>query len=111
MGVGRRGKSRDRRMAAKIIWSTRARLERLEILEYWVKRNKSKTYSRKLFQLFRIGMKKVAEMPTSGIPTENPDIRIKIVRDYLIYYHISASKTIEVLTVWDSRRNPKKFKL
>ena len=56
-------------------------------------------------------MKKAAEMPGSGVPTEDPDIRIKIVRDYLIYYRISTHKTIEVLTIWDSRRNPKKFKL
>ncbi len=56
-------------------------------------------------------MKKVAEMPESGIPTENPDVRFKIIKDYIVYYHISSSKTIEVLTVWDSRRNPRKFKL
>ncbi|MEO6851731.1 MAG: type II toxin-antitoxin system RelE/ParE family toxin [Mucilaginibacter sp.] len=98
-------------MAAKVIWSVRAQRERLEILEYWVNRNKSKTYSRKLYQLFRIGVKKLAEMPKSGISTENPDIRIKIIKDYMIYYHISTSETIEVLTIWDSRRNPKKFKL
>ena len=98
-------------MVAKVIWSVRAQRERFEILEYWVNRNKSKTYSRKLYQLFKIGMKKVAEMPEAGIATENPDIRIKIIKDYMIYYHISVSKTIEVLTIWDSRRNPKKFKL
>jgi toxin YoeB len=98
-------------MAAKVVWSIRAQRERFEILEYWVNRNKSKTYSRKLYQLFRVGMKKVAEMPESGVSTENPGIRIKIVKDYLIYYQISASATIEVLTIWDSRRNPRKFKL
>jgi len=98
-------------MAAKVVWSVRARRERFEILAYWANRNKSKTCSRKLYQLFRIGMKKVAEMPESGIPTENQDVRFKIIKDYLIYYHISASKTIEILTIWDSRRNPKKFKL
>ncbi|MDB5139970.1 MAG: addiction module toxin, RelE/StbE family [Mucilaginibacter sp.] len=54
-----------------------------EILEYWVNRNKSKIYSKRLYQLFRKGMKKVAEMPEAGIPTENPDIIIKIIRDYL----------------------------
>jgi plasmid stabilization system protein ParE len=61
-------------MAAKIIWSIRAQRERLEILEYWYKRNKSKIYSRKLYQLFKIGIKKVAEMPKTGVPTGNPDV-------------------------------------
>ena len=49
-------------MAAKVVWSVRARRERFEILEYWANRNKSKTYSRKLYQLFRAGIKKVAEI-------------------------------------------------
>ena len=81
-------------MAAKVVWSVRAQRERFEILEYWVNRNKSKTYSRKLYQLFRIGLKKVAEMPGSGVPTEDPDIRIKIVRDYLIYYRSAPTKQL-----------------
>jgi len=98
-------------MATKVVWSVRAKRERFDILQYWANHNKSKTHSRKLYQLFRVGMKKVAEMPESGIPTANSDIRIKIIKYYMIYYHISTSKTIELLTVWDSRRNPIKFKL
>ena len=98
-------------MAAKVIWSLRAQRERFEILKYWENRNKSKTYSRKLYQLFEVGMAKVAKMPESGIPTDDPAIRTKIIRDYLIYYHINSPNLIEVLSIWDSRRNPKTFEL
>ncbi|MFI5161741.1 MAG: type II toxin-antitoxin system RelE/ParE family toxin [Sphingobacteriales bacterium] len=97
-------------MAEKIEWSERARKELLEILEYWTNRNKSKTYSIKLNELVLDGVELTAEIPESGIPTKFPNVRIKIVRDYLIYYRIHTA-SIEVLTIWDSRRNPKKFKL
>jgi len=97
-------------MAEKIEWSERARKELLEILEYWSNRNKSKTYSIKLNELVLDGVELTAQMPESGIPTKFSKVRIKVIRDYFIYYRIHTS-SIEVLTIWDTRRNPKKFKL
>ena len=97
-------------MAKKIDWSERARKELFEILKYWTKRNKSKTYSEYLNRLLLESVEIVAELPESGKPTKFHNIRIKIVRDYLVYYRIDV-EYIEVITIWDSRRNPKKFKL
>ena len=97
-------------MAARVVWSARAQRERFEISNIGLTVINPKLQPEALSTI-RIGMKKVAEMPETEIPTENPDVKIKIIKDYLIYYHISAIKTIEVLTIWDSRRNPKKFKL
>jgi len=97
-------------MAKKIDWSERSQKELLEILEYWSNRNKSKTYSAKLNALVLDSVELIAQIPELGIPTKFHDVRIKIVRDYLIYYRINITN-IEILTVWDSRRNPKKFKL
>jgi len=97
-------------MAKKIDWSERARKELFEILKYWTKRNKSKTYSEYLNRLLLESVEIVAELPESGKPTKFNNIRIKIVRDYLVYYRIEV-EYIEVITIWDSRRNPKKFKL
>jgi len=37
-------------------------------------------------------------------------MRIKIVGDYLMYYKIENTY-IEIIAIWDSRRDPKKFKL
>jgi plasmid stabilization system protein ParE len=100
-------------MVEKIEWSERARKELLEILEYWTNRNKSNVFSIKLNELVLEGVELTARAPESGTPTKFPDVRIKIVRDYLIYYRIHRihAAFIEVLTIWDSRRNPKKFKL
>ncbi|MDP9081290.1 MAG: type II toxin-antitoxin system RelE/ParE family toxin [Bacteroidota bacterium] len=97
-------------MAKEIRWSVRADRDRLEILEYWANRNKSTTYSKKLNKLFIDKVELLSEFPDLGKPTNIPFVRIKIVRDYSIYYHIN-SDFIEILTVWDNRRNPQKLKL
>jgi plasmid stabilization system protein ParE len=96
-------------MAKKINWSARAQQERFEILDYWANRNKPKSYSTKLNQLFLDYIELVSKTPELGKPTKYPLVRIKIVRDYLIYYQVN-SDYIEIITIWDSRRNPQKFK-
>ena len=97
-------------MFREVKWSTRAILEWVEILEYWKKRNKSPAYSRKLDKLFKASFAIIVKSPEIGKPTDFPLVRIKIIRDYLIYYRIQP-EYIEILTVWDSRRNPQKFNL
>jgi len=97
-------------MAKKISWTPRALLDRLEILEYWSNRNKSKVYSKKLYELFASNIKLVAKNPELGKTTEFPSVRVIIVTNYLIYYNI-GDNDIEILTIWDTRRDPKKFKL
>jgi len=50
-------------MAKQIIWSLRAQNDRKEILGYWIERNKSNTYSKKLNFLFKEAVKLVAKHP------------------------------------------------
>lgn len=97
-------------MFREIRWSARALKEWVEILEYWTKRNKSNTYSLKLDHLFKSTFVIISQSPEIGRPTDLPLIRIKVIRDYLIYYRIGPEH-IDILAVWDSRRNPQKFKL
>ena len=97
-------------MVKKIRWSARAYKDKLEILNYWINRNKSNTYSIKLDRLFDESIELLAEIPELGKSTDFSTVRIKIIRDYLIYYRI-GSDHIEIAALWDSRRNPKKFKL
>lgn len=91
-------------MARQIIWTVSAQTERREILDYWVKRNKSKTYSIKLNKLIITALKEISKSPFIGRKTEIEDVRVKIVRDYLIFYEISPKK-IFVLSIWDGRRD------
>jgi plasmid stabilization system protein ParE len=97
-------------MLREIVWSRRAIQENLEILEYWINRNKSYTYSTKLDSLLKENINLIASIPEIGKPTDSPSVRVKIGREYLIYYRIKPD-SIEILSIWDSRRNPQKFKL
>ena len=92
-------------MVRQIVWGHLAQKERLQILHYWDKRNKTKAFSRKLNQIFKQDLNLVCKYPYIGKPTNKPNIRIKIVREYLLVYEINTEKII-VLRVWDSRRNP-----
>jgi plasmid stabilization system protein ParE len=97
-------------MSRTIVWSTRAVNEWVEILEYWNNRNKSYTYGLYLDNLFKQKFALIVKSPELGRATDFPLVRIKIVRDYKIYYRIQR-EAIEILAIWDTRRNPKKFKL
>ena len=91
-------------MARQIIWTNSAQSERREILEYWIKRNKSKIFSRKLNKLIETALREISKNPLIGRKTDILNVRVKIVRDYLIFYEISP-KTIFVLSLWDGRRD------
>ncbi len=75
-------------MAKRIIYSQTARQDRKLILKYWNDTNKSTNYSKKLFQLFKEAVLLILKYPLLVKPTQNENIRIKIVRDYLIVYEI-----------------------
>ena len=94
----------------EIIWSIRAKNDRIKILEFWIDHNKSVLYSRKLNNLFKEAAKFISEYPTVGKLTDDRNVRIKIVRDYLMFYEIHKSAVV-ILTIFDSRRNPEKLKL
>ena len=91
----------------KVIWTVKANKERKEILEYWIVRNKSKTFSIKLNKLILYNVGLLADHPTIGRKTDIEKVRVKIVRDYLTFYEFSSSELI-ILSVWDGRRENKK---
>jgi addiction module RelE/StbE family toxin len=90
----------------KIVWTISANEERKEILEYWIQRNKSARFSKKLNQLILHVLEVIRENPTIGRLTNIKNVRVILIRDYLLMYEFSESELI-VLTIWDSRRNKK----
>jgi len=95
----------------KINWTEKANLERKEILQYWINRNKSKRYSIKLNKLFVETLKKTAENPMIGRKTDfDENIRVKIVRDYLLFYKFD-DKQLKVLSIWDGNRDDNKLEV
>ena len=55
-------------------------------------------------------MKQVAESPTIGRKTEFENVRVRIVRDYLLFYRYDQ-KQVKVLTVWDGNREEKTLEI
>ncbi|MFN6946871.1 MAG: type II toxin-antitoxin system RelE/ParE family toxin [Cytophagaceae bacterium] len=96
-------------MAKQIIWSLRADKDRIKNFEYWNSRNKSSTFSKKLNSLFNKAVELLANHYSIGKPTEIQNVKIKVVRDYLIIYEDTPELLI-ILTIWDSRRNPEQLK-
>jgi plasmid stabilization system protein ParE len=90
-------------MAKQIIWSLRAHQDRKEILQYWRLKNQSATYSKKLNELFKKAVEIFVKHPQIGRKTDIKNIRVKLVRDYLII--------LLILTIWDNRRNPEELKI
>lgn len=95
-------------MARRIVWVLQAQNDRKDILAYWQDKNKSANYSKKLDKLFRDALKLTAKYPFIEKPTNQKNIRIKIVRSYFLIYEIRTEEII-VLRIWDSRQNPKKI--
>jgi addiction module RelE/StbE family toxin len=95
-------------MARKIVWSRKSHEDKKDIFLYWNSRNKSYLYSKKLNRLFKEAVEFIAEHPLVGKKTNIENVRIKIVRDFLIIYEYSETQ-INVLRVWSSRQDPNKI--
>ena len=89
----------------KIVWSNRAKIKLFEILEYYTERNKSTTYSKKLYKKFSKELLALKKHPEIGIKTDFESVRGLIVEEYILYYEIYP-EIIVVHTVWDCRQNP-----
>jgi toxin YoeB len=97
-------------MVKRVIWSPRAQTERKEILDFWFKRNKSKTYSRKLNRLFKEAINLIIDYPEIGNRADLENVRAKIIRDYIMFYEINDDELF-ILSIWDTRQNPENLKL
>jgi len=89
----------------KIIWSRRATIKLYSILEFYILRNKSKTYSTKLYTKINKEIRLLNNNPDLGIKTTDETIRGLIVEYYIIYYQVTENEII-IHSIWDSRQNP-----
>lgn len=92
-------------MAKRIVWTRKACLDIIAILEYWQRRNKSNTYSKKLNKLFVQSVLIISKYPEIGKRTDIENVRVKIIKEYLVFYEIIGQEII-VLTIIDGRRDP-----
>ena len=89
----------------KIDWSIEAKLDLIDILDYYIKLNKSKTYSIKLNAKINMSIKLLSKNPFIGVSTDYDSVRALITGDYQIIYEI-FDQLILVIMIWDCRRDP-----
>jgi plasmid stabilization system protein ParE len=98
----------------RIVWSKNALRDIKEIFEYWNRTNGNKDYSRKLNKEFSSLVDLLMLFPRIGRTVENYDIRFLCKYEYIIFYKTKGSikkPDIEIIQVWDSRRDPLELKL
>jgi len=97
-------------MVRKVVWTKTAQQNRKEIYTYWNNKNKSTNYSNLLNNAINRTLKLLTEYPRLGKSTKIKNVRVKILKDYLIIYEFNT-KEIIVLSIWDTRQNPNKLNL
>ncbi len=97
-------------MAKEVEWTLTSIQDRFDIYRFWLNNNQSDTYSEKLELLFNEAAKLISEFPDIGIETDTPNVRIKIIKSYKLFY-LNTDNSIQILRVWDSRQNPADLKL
>ncbi len=75
-------------MAHQVKWTPEAKSDLLDILEFWIEHNSSKTYSIYLNSLIKKQLKIIAHRPKIGKLSDFENVRKWIVRYYSIYYII-----------------------
>lgn len=54
--------------------------------------------------MIKEALKIASQYPESGKKTDEENTRVKVVRDYLLFYDFGADEII-VLSIWDASRN------
>jgi plasmid stabilization system protein ParE len=91
-----------------VIWTRTADIQFVGILEYWVKQNKSTTYSKKLIKLVSERTKKISENPHIYKETDFRNVRVASLGNFSIYYKVFDEEII-ISAFWDNRQDPKKL--
>lgn len=89
----------------KIDWSHEAKLDLLDILEFYIKRNGTATYSKKINSKINRNIKLLSKNPYLGTQSEYDTVRVLVTGDYQIIYEI-FNQLILIIMIWDCRRNP-----
>jgi plasmid stabilization system protein ParE len=89
----------------KIEWSTDAKSDLLDILDFYIQRNKSAAYSKKLYSEIDKSIKLISSNPFIGTKTDCETVRALITGDYQIIYEI-FDQLLLIVMIWDCRRDP-----
>ena len=91
-------------MVKRVIWSGNADRIFTKILEFYIERNGSKAYSRRLNNEILSLITILSKQPFLGIKTDKKDIRILIKSHFKIFYQIDNDILI-IHLIWDYRQS------
>tara|TARA_B110000027_G_C15851235_1_gene182787 strand:+ start:44 stop:355 length:312 start_codon:yes stop_codon:yes gene_type:complete len=86
-------------------WTRTADIQFVGVLEYWVKKNKSNTYSKKLVRLVSEKTNQIAEKSFIYKGTDFKNVRVVSLKNFSIYYKIFDEEII-ITAFWDNRQDP-----
>ena len=89
----------------KVEWSIEARLDLIDILKFYITRNKSDLFSKKLNSKINKSIKLITKNPLIGLKSQIDSVRVLITGDYQIIYEI-LDNLIIIIMIWDCRRDP-----
>ena len=93
----------------KIVWTSKAKNQLFDILEYFIFRNKSKIYSQKLYQKIQSELLPLIHQPNIGKKTNTINVRGIFIENYFIFYETNENHII-ILSVWDTRQNSNRLR-
>lgn len=79
-------------------------------MEFYAQRNKSKTYSLKLYKKLIKEILILKKQPEIGIKTEIEPVRGLIIENFIVFYEFNQNQII-IHTLWDNRQNPDNLKI
>lgn len=91
-----------------VIWTRTADIQFVGILEFWVKRNKSSTYSKKLLKQVSELTNKIASNPLIYRVTDFKNNRVATLGNFSIYYKVT-DKEVFIMAFWDNRQDPNRL--
>lgn len=101
-------KRKTRLTGRHIVWTQTAARQRRNILAYWVRRNKSNSFSLRLLQASNLKTELIAKNPKLFRETDFPETRVAAMGHFSIFYKFN-SREIIITAFWDNRQDPRKL--
>ena len=92
----------------EIIWTDTADKQLQSILEYWLQKNQSAEYPKKILKLVDGYVEEIITRPDSYRLTEHGNHRVCVMGRFSIYFK-RIENIIYITCFWDNRQNPKRL--
>ncbi len=92
----------------QVKWFEKAVLEQKRIIEFWIKKNHSTAYSKKIYDEIKQIETLLMQNPFLGVETKYPNIRRCVfLKNFALFYKVEErSKTCYIIYFWDNRQSP-----